>query len=371
MKKQLWVLLLLAAGYAQAQDNTPDPWIEEGSGNTTTNGKVGIGTNVFDKEDYKLYIDGGLHLKSQLSIGTLGISMHTLKYPMGISMDIGVTGGWRREYSFSKAGGGKLFAFGAYGNGENLSYGYIGSNPEGNLADPWMKFIPNGWVGIGVEWPRAFLDVKQDLVISSNVDAQYCRFRANDDGTVFIMPKKGWTYINGQEKNNRLFVMNYEETGNNYGELRGDGLYLAYQGAPKVSITSTGDSYFNAGKVGIGTSLLSGDYNLFVTKGIRTEKVKVDVAEGAWKDYVFEAEYPLPTLQEVEEHILQHKHLKDIPSAKEVEQNGIDVAEMDAKLLQKVEELTLYMIEMNKQLTKLQKENQSLKEQVEELKDKI
>jgi hypothetical protein len=64
----------------------------------------------------------------------------------------------------------------------------------------------------------------------------------------------------------------------------------------------------------------------------------------------------LPTLEEVEQHIKDNGHLKDIPSAKEVEQNGIEVGEMNKLLLQKVEELTLYMIEMNKEINSLKAE---------------
>ncbi|HRB72612.1 MAG TPA: hypothetical protein PK776_12270, partial [Flavobacterium sp.] len=69
-----------------------------------------------------------------------------------------------------------------------------------------------------------------------------------------------------------------------------------------------------------------------------------------WADYVFESDYNLPTLQQVEKHIKEKGHLKDIPSAKEVEENGIELGEMNKLLLQKVEELTLYIIEMNKEL---------------------
>ena len=67
-----------------------------------------------------------------------------------------------------------------------------------------------------------------------------------------------------------------------------------------------------------------------------------------WPDFVFDKDYKLRTLQEVENHINEHKHLPDIPSEKEVKENGLSLGEMQAKLLQKIEELTLYTIELNK-----------------------
>lgn len=74
-----------------------------------------------------------------------------------------------------------------------------------------------------------------------------------------------------------------------------------------------------------------------------------------WPDYIFGKNHTLPTLKEVENHIVEKGHLKDIPSAKEVESNGYSLGEMDSKLLQKIEELTLYVIEQNKELKILQK----------------
>ncbi len=78
-------------------------------------------------------------------------------------------------------------------------------------------------------------------------------------------------------------------------------------------------------------------------------------------DFVFDKDYDLPTLEEVEDYINKEGHLSEIPSEAEVLANGLDMGMMDVKLLQKVEELTLYMIELNKQVKTLQKENQELK----------
>ncbi len=71
---------------------------------------------------------------------------------------------------------------------------------------------------------------------------------------------------------------------------------------------------------------------------------------------MFEKDYQLPTLAEVEKHIKDKGHLKDIPSAKDVEENGIELGEMNKRLLQKVEELTLYIIDMNKEVQLLKEQ---------------
>lgn len=105
--------------------------------------------------------------------------------------------------------------------------------------------------------------------------------------------------------------------------------------------------------VGIGTSNFTDGtdtYRLAVKGAIRADRVKVYTT---WADFVFEKDYNLPTLEDVEKHIKENGHLKDIPSAIDVENNGIELGEMNKKLLQKVEELTLYLIEMNKEIEKL------------------
>ena len=98
--------------------------------------------------------------------------------------------------------------------------------------------------------------------------------------------------------------------------------------------------------VGIGTA--NPDSKLSVNGNIKSREVKVTV--DGWSDFVFEKDYDLPTLKEVENHIKEKGHLKDIPSAAEVEKNGIFLGEINAKLLQKIEELTLYAIDQEKEL---------------------
>jgi len=86
-----------------------------------------------------------------------------------------------------------------------------------------------------------------------------------------------------------------------------------------------------------------------------TVKAKeIEVKPNVWSDFVFEKEYQLPSLTEVENHIKQNGHLSNIPSEKEVLKKGINLGEMDAKLLQKIEELTLYIIQQDKRINRLE-----------------
>jgi len=105
-------------------------------------------------------------------------------------------------------------------------------------------------------------------------------------------------------------------------------------------------------------SNIKAGYNLFVQNGILTERVKVAIkGTSNWSDHVFRNEYPLKPIGELEQFVKENKHLPNIPSAKEMVRNGLDVATMDAKLLEKIEELTLYIIEQNKQLQELKQKN--------------
>ncbi len=123
-------------------------------------------------------------------------------------------------------------------------------------------------------------------------------------------------------------------------------------------------------KVSIGDVSTPGDYKLFVEKGILTEKVKVALKNTAeWADYVFADDYKLNSLETVEKFVKENKHLPNIPSAEAVVENGINVAEMDAKLLRQIEELWLHTIEASKEKEALQKQVSELMKEVEVLKN--
>ncbi len=109
---------------------------------------------------------------------------------------------------------------------------------------------------------------------------------------------------------------------------------------------------FTTGKVGIGCVNDMNDFALAVQGGIVSSKVSV-IDIDSWPDFVFGNNYKLMNLYELEQFINANQHLPNVPSAEEVSANGIDLGEMNAVLLQKVEELTLHIIELQKQIDEL------------------
>ncbi|TAG00241.1 MAG: hypothetical protein EAZ44_09605 [Cytophagia bacterium] len=128
----------------------------------------------------------------------------------------------------------------------------------------------------------------------------------------------------------------------------------------KTEFFGNGDITTN-GKVGIGVDFNRRNanwtgYRLYVREGIRTEKVRIDVANDFnWADFVFEKNYKLKSLKEVEQFIIKNKHLPDVPSAQTIQKEGIDIAEMQKIQMQKIEELTLYLIELKKENEEIKK----------------
>ncbi|GHE75026.1 pyocin knob domain-containing protein [Roseivirga thermotolerans] len=110
------------------------------------------------------------------------------------------------------------------------------------------------------------------------------------------------------------------------------------------------------------------DAHVYVEGNIESKKVKVTATPGSVPDYVFKPDYELRSLPELESYIKANSHLPNVPSAKEVETNGQDVGDMQLKLLEKIEELTLYIIEQNKEVKALKEIVEKQSKEIEDLK---
>lgn len=149
-----------------------------------------------------------------------------------------------------------------------------------------------------------------------------------------------------------------------------NGPVLTFKTTPDEYVNPQGMSYQNTayfndpgvnffgGKIGIGTTN-PGEHRLVVEGSVAARRIKVTTSS-TWADFVFDSAYKLPSLQEVESYVKTNKHLPEVPSAKEVKENGIDVGEMNKVLLQKIEELTLYIIELKKENEAMDKRLQRL-----------
>ncbi len=224
---------------------------------------------------------------------------------------------------------------------------YLNYNGAGGGA-AHLRFFANGTsermridaatgnVGIGTSAPGSNLEIKGSgnfvetrIIHSSEDPSRGLRFRQNSDmsGRIVMDSRDLWVEA-GWDK--RLFLGN--EQYNTYG----------------------GMVIFPGGKVGIGTT--TPDEKLTVKGKIHTQEVRVDMTGSVAPDYVFNADYQLPSLETIKAYIDQYHHLPEIPSANDIAKNGIELGEMNLLLLKKIEELTLHMIALKKQNDELSKQ---------------
>ena len=123
------------------------------------------------------------------------------------------------------------------------------------------------------------------------------------------------------------------------------------------------------GYVGMGCS--NPDTQLTVKGTIHTDEVRVDVLSTVCPDYVFEKNYSMASLEELERYLNENKHLPEVPSAKEMEANGLLLKEMNLLLLKKIEELTLHVIALNKDNASLKLENDESKQRAAAINERL
>jgi hypothetical protein len=143
----------------------------------------------------------------------------------------------------------------------------------------------------------------------------------------------------------------------------------SFSGSSGHWLVSGSTTYDSADNIGIGTSNTHG-YKLAVNGPAIFTKV-VAMANSKWPDYVFKKGYQLPSLDSVARYIGVNSHLQGLPSADSVEKKGIDLGGNQAVLLKKIEEMTLYLIQQNKELKALREQNQGLEQHNQKLENQI
>jgi len=219
-------------------------------------------------------------------------------------------------------------------------------------ADAKVTIKSNGDVGIGMTTPWGKFHVN-GVGYFGNENATAHRIAIGGSGTNYGSVGYGYRYTQND------FLHNYAAS-DFASQLRFDvggfNFLTAPSGTSGSPITFTSVMVINQnGNVGIGTSVPP-DAKLAVKGIIHTQEVRVDLLGAVAPDYVFEPDYDLTTLDELKGFIQQHKHLPEIPSATEMEANGINLKEMNLLLLKKVEELTLLLIEEHVKVERLERE---------------
>ena len=204
----------------------------------------------------------------------------------------------------------------------------------------------NGNVGIGTTNPLEKLQVNGNLLIH---------------GQILIPPNKYFKFGTGNSNTGHLKIHNALCCYNTYADIKGN-LYFRTE-ASEATLGIQKDATVTIGVwPKYDNTVADTDGNkLMVNGGILCEKVIV-IGDVPNSDHVFEKDYDLKSIEEVKEFVEVNKHLPEIPSAKEFEENGYNVGEMDDLLLRKVEELTLYVIQLKEEVDALKAENSELKE---------
>ena len=194
--------------------------------------------------------------------------------------------------------------------------------------------LGTGKVGIGTKEPQAKLHINAD---------------SNEDASIILESKKLHynAYIQFKDENYRLMV------GSNGVMSLSAGQRVLHLEAAKVSLL---------GKIGVNTVNTVPGYAFAVDGGIITDEVLISEVED-WPDYVFGDSHNLMSLGELQTYVKQNSHLPEVPSAQEVEKNGVNVGEMQKILLKKIEELTLYTIEQQRLIENLQERINQLENQ--------
>ena len=291
-----------------------------------TNGNVGIGTGA-TIPSHKLTVNGG-GLINQLAIGADGTDIN---YPYEYE-SIGVAASWANFRLQSS----------------NSIVFHTGSGHRENVI-----ITPAGNVGIGTTGPGGKMQIHSDDVGSVKTYST-----SNGFGLILDQYYSGASEVGASYTRTADFVANTGDVSSSQ---------IRFLTKPANANPSVALLIGSSGNVGIGTT--NPTHKLAVNGTIKAKEIIVETT--GWSDYVFADDYALPSLSAVEAHIKTNKHLPGIPSAAEVATDGISLGDMQARLLAKIEELTLHQIAqqklLNRQEALLETQSTALTTQAREL----
>jgi len=410
MKRIYLLTLILLQLHAHAQIVTSEVKVEETNDVTTVNGKLGIGTLSPDK---LLTVQGdaqGLNLKSldyeNVLISPVGSSGPHLDNGLIDIKSAGVTKiRFRADAADSYINTGGSLGIGTTAPGATLDVKRGTANGgtaqfRGTTRTTHFNYSTNedtyirggkstsnvyindngGNVGIGTTTPTQKLEVNGFLRVGAlyNTNIQFATRTWGGSHAILFNAQTSSSYVNGG-----LGTTGNTKFANNVGGYGGGaaGVFFNGNGGSMyilISETSTGQgtdidwgtpelTILRNGNVGI--SHADPTYKLHVNGSVKGTTLHTDTQN--WSDFVFDDQYELLPLEEVAQYIETNNHLPDIPSEAEVIKNGINVGEMDAMLLRKIEELTLYTLEQQHQIRQLaiesQQQNANSQQSIKEL----
>lgn len=352
-----------------------------------SNGDVGIGTNnPLQKLDVNgnirsrrnLFIDSSVTVKGRIDadgvVEAHGLSSIGVLYVSSTSLLQGsVTGNAAATFGgllTSNAGvtindaagiltyktGGDDKAF-VQLSGDDLRVGTFSPNTNGRFivrsaGTNHLVIKSDGKTGIGVE------DADAKLHINSGSSIEALRIQGNTNSIIRFMTgatEKAYIYSAGNDLN-----ISTVQAG---GILRFNNELYVDKDAGRVGIGTVfptqklhvAGNAIVTGAFRVGATAVPSGYKFAVDGKMICEEVRVKLASSGWPDYVFDKSYQLPALEDVQQYIEENKHLPNIPSAAEVEKDGIAVGDMQKRMMEKIEELTLYIIQLKKEVDALKK----------------
>jgi hypothetical protein len=282
-------------------------------GGPNTGGNYGGYFGTSSNHPFHLFTNGSYAQVTLLPNGNVGIGTTTpsqpLSFPAVLGKKISLYPGTTGDAGIGVFGS-ELRMFSDY-NGADITFGY--DHYSFGFTER-MRVKGNGNVGIGTNNPS------EKLVVNTIINKAGL---AHTDGTIQVVTYlSNDTDFGGQIGTTSQHPLRFF-AGNNFAEA----------------------TLLPNGNFGIGT--LNPSHKLSVNGTIRSKEV---IVETGWADFVFDKKYKLPSLFEVEKYINENNHLPNIPSAEEIQTNGLKVGEVQTKMMQKIEELTLYVIELKKEI---------------------